>query len=62
MRLDDGFGRTPRELTDKVFTVLFPFCGVGGSALGFQGSRTSRSQVIATWVREGLSREPKGTP
>jgi len=23
-------------------------------------SRTSRSQVIATWVREGLAREPKG--
>jgi site-specific DNA-cytosine methylase len=38
MRLDDGFGRAPTALADKVFTVLFPFCGVGGAALGFQGS------------------------
>jgi len=25
-------------------------------------SRTSRSQVMATWIREGLAREPKGSP
>ena len=55
MRLDDGFGRAPTALADKVFTVLFPFCGVGGAPRpGERGVNTGLCRAVlgGSWSEE----------
>lgn len=52
---------TERALTERLYTVLFPFCGIGGGALGFQGAnaRMERLGVSARFrVLGGIEYEP----
>lgn len=49
------------ELVERAYTVLFPFCGIGGGALGFQGAslRMERLGLSARFrVLGGIEYEP----